>query len=60
MWCPADGAALRKTRSGEILLDRCPVCKGVWFDAGELEAIQAAAKDDSRFAEGFVVGMLIG
>lgn len=58
--CPIDGVTMHKQHAGEIILDRCPACKGVWFDANELETLQAAAKTDDRFAQGFVLGMIIG
>jgi Zn-finger nucleic acid-binding protein len=35
-----------ETRSG-IRLDLCPVCFGVWFDGGELEAVQASGDSGS-------------
>jgi Zn-finger nucleic acid-binding protein len=27
----------------QVAVDRCPVCRGVWLDAGELEVIVGAA-----------------
>ena len=37
--CPKCGADLAsETRSG-IQVDKCPECLGVWFDAGEAEAL---------------------
>jgi len=35
--CPADGATLGKEIAHGTILDRCPTCRGVWLDAGELE-----------------------
>ncbi len=57
--CPADGTALVKTEQGEILLDRCPLCWGIWLDGGELEAIQEAAKEEGM-TNGMAMGMVIG
>ncbi len=37
-----------------IELDYCPACHGVWFDAGELEMLLAAAGLDSHYLEGVV------
>lgn len=35
-----------RVRNGSIKIDRCPACKGVWLDAGELEAVlRVAAKE---------------
>ncbi len=52
--CPADGSILLKEHSNEIIIDRCPKCKGVWLDAGEIEAIKEAAK-----MEGLATGMVV-
>jgi Zn-finger nucleic acid-binding protein len=30
-----------------VVLDRCPSCEGLWFDAGELEKVRAAQADQS-------------
>ena len=51
--CPADGSTLLKEHNSEIVIDRCPTCKGVWLDAGEIEAIKDAAQ-----SEGMAVGMV--
>jgi hypothetical protein len=37
--CPVDGATLNKEVAHGVITDRCPQCKGVWLDAGELERI---------------------
>jgi Transcription factor zinc-finger len=37
--CPADGAALGKEIAHGTIIDRCPTCRGVWLDAGELERL---------------------
>ncbi len=39
-----------------IELDYCPVCHGVWFDAGELELLMESAglKDYRRYLDGIV------
>jgi Zn-finger nucleic acid-binding protein len=48
--CPkCDDAALLPLDLGEILLDRCESCGGIWFDHGELEAVvglTAAARQE--------------
>lgn len=52
--CPVDGATLLKEHNDEIIIDRCPTCKGVWLDAGEIEAIKEAAMQ-----EGMTTGMMV-
>ncbi len=52
--CPVDGSTLLKEHNNEILIDRCPTCKGVWLDAGEIEAIKEAAT-----SQGMAVGMVV-
>lgn len=40
MKCPkCKGASLLPLELGDILLDRCEDCAGIWFDHGELEAV---------------------
>ena len=55
--CPRDKAELRPFRVGEVHVDTCHTCTGVWLDAGELgrvahdtelEAIALAAQDQGR------------
>ena len=53
--CPVDGAMLVKSASDQIIIDQCPVCKGIWLDAGELDAIKEAANQ-----EGMGTGMVLG
>ena len=35
--CPKDGEPMNRVTLGSVGVDRCPVCGGVWLDAGELE-----------------------
>jgi Zn-finger nucleic acid-binding protein len=37
--CPKDSAQLRAAAPLGIALDWCPLCKGVWFDNGELKKL---------------------
>ena len=47
MLCPRDRAALSGERyEGEVVVDRCPSCDGVWLQRGELEAIQETLERD--------------
>ena len=39
MKCPKCGADLHTKQWKGIQVDRCPECHGVWFDAGEAEAM---------------------
>jgi len=57
--CPVDGIPLVKRQSHEIIIDRCPKCEGIWLDAGELDVIKEAAKEEGM-GSGVAVGMLIG
>lgn len=52
--CPVDGSTLLKEHTNQIIIDRCPNCKGIWLDAGEIEAINEAAR-----TEGMAVGMTV-
>jgi len=39
MRCPKCGQELTEERYHRVLVDRCPACRGVWFDAGEAESL---------------------
>ncbi len=43
--CPVDQSPLEKEEYGSVILDRCPVCGGVWLSDGQLEAIERNALD---------------
>ena len=43
MHCPKCGNALVVEKYGEVEVDVCPSCKGLWLDANELETIIADA-----------------
>lgn len=45
--CPVDGSVLLKEHNYEVIIDRCPTCKGIWLDAGEIEAIKEAVQTES-------------
>jgi uncharacterized protein len=52
MRCPKCGAALQEAEYGDVHIDRCTECEGVWLDKGELEAV-------SKQGSGFF-GKLLG
>ncbi|MGH7566747.1 MAG: zf-TFIIB domain-containing protein, partial [Gemmatimonadota bacterium] len=37
--CPLDGVAMSKEIVLNVVVDRCPACKGMWLDGGELELL---------------------
>jgi hypothetical protein len=39
MRCPKCGGTLAEERYHGTPVDRCTACKGIWFDAGEAEAL---------------------
>lgn len=41
--CPACGASMFLDTVGDVELDHCPECLGVWLDAGEIERLAARA-----------------
>ena len=46
MDCPRDGSALQtRKREGDVEVDECGVCRGMWLDKGELEALQQASAE---------------
>ena len=38
--CPLDGAEMAKEIVLSLVIDRCPSCRGVWLDGGELEEMR--------------------
>ncbi len=48
--CPVDGATMQKEISLLILIDRCPTCRGVWLDSGELERIKGGIEEKALVA----------
>lgn len=54
MKCPKCGADLVETEFHHIKIDRCSECKGVWFDAGEIEMLEHLDQSEVR---GFVRSM---
>jgi hypothetical protein len=52
MKCPKCGADLVEEEFRKVLVDRCPECHGVWFDAGEVD------KMVDQGGQGFVHGIL--
>lgn len=47
--CPVDGAAMEKEIVMSVIIDRCPSCRGVWLDGGELEQLRGdVASEVSR------------
>jgi hypothetical protein len=51
MRCPKCGATLIETDFHHIKIDRCPECKGIWFDGGEIEMLEHVDQSKIR---GFV------
>jgi phage FluMu protein Com len=43
MKCPKCGADLKEVEHHHVKVDRCPECKGVWIDAGEIELFEHAS-----------------
>ena len=42
MKCPKCGMDLHTLEKGKVQVDTCFNCKGIWLDAGELEALMSA------------------
>jgi len=44
--CPRDGTELDERSFGDVKIDVCSKCGGVWFDAGELEMVLHVPRAD--------------
>ena len=51
--CPADAAALTKEIVHGVIIDRCPTCRGVWLDAGEMERMNSDVAEEVWKATAF-------
>ena len=51
MKCPKCGTDLAETNFENVMIDKCPDCKGIWLDSGELELL---TKCEVRFTEGLL------
>lgn len=46
MNCPVcDDVKMREVQKGDILIDVCPSCKGVWLDRGELDKLMEGVRE---------------
>lgn len=43
--CPLDGEVMQKDVVLNVVIDRCPSCKGIWLDGGELDLIRSAVSE---------------
>ncbi|MHB8377426.1 MAG: zf-TFIIB domain-containing protein [Dehalococcoidia bacterium] len=48
--CPRDGAQLQAATDHAVPYQRCPTCKGGWFDLHEFEELEATAADSDAVA----------
>jgi Zn-finger nucleic acid-binding protein len=52
--CPRDAGALTMGREYGIEVDRCPACKGAWYDAAELALLEATVTRDEEQRRGTI------
>ena len=48
--CPVDGAIMSKEIAHMIVIDKCPTCRGVWLDGGELERLKGGVEAEALMA----------
>lgn len=51
MRCPKCGAAMKEVALGTVIVDQCGSCGGVYFDAGEFEALAKQQRSVSPVLE---------
>ena len=58
--CPRCDKQMRTARAGDVTLDLCGECKGIWFDQGEVQRIVEEArrglKGDAEIVEQVTLG----
>ena len=57
MDCPVCRQAMKPVKIGEVQIDECRQCKGIWFDKGELAEAKDKADPDLRFFRSILVGI---
>ncbi len=60
--CQVDGTEMVKQVVDHIIIDRCPICGGVWFDGGEIQVLgsmmeEAAGGIPAEVAAAFLTGL---
>lgn len=60
--CPVDGTAMMPEWRSDVVVERCPSCRGMWLDEGELELILAATRSTAsdRGATDLLMNILAG
>ena len=53
MKCPKCGGDLREEARGDVHVDVCADCQGMFLDAGELELLQQMSKSSGGFLNSF-------
>jgi Zn-finger nucleic acid-binding protein len=51
MKCPLCREAMKTLDIGDVSIDECSLCKGLWFDKGELEEFKDQVEPDLRFLD---------
>jgi len=51
MKCPKCGHDLEEITYQSVMIDKCPDCKGIWLDHGELELL---GQGEARMTKGFL------
>ena len=52
MKCPKDGGDLKEQSIGNVKVDVCPECGGMWLDAGELDLLKQVQKSGGNVFKG--------
>ncbi len=53
--CPACDGKLREVRFGNILIDFCDSCRGLWLDKGELDSGLKKVQEEGKSVESLLV-----
>lgn len=51
MLCPTCRISTNPLKIGEVQIDECPQCRGIWFDKGELAETKDEVDPDLRFLD---------
>jgi Zn-finger nucleic acid-binding protein len=51
MKCPECNRQMNSKQLGDVSIDECPQCRGIWFDPGEIDEVKESLSPDLRWMD---------
>ena len=58
MKCPKCKAEMKRIKHGDVAIDSCDLCYGIWLDKGELEKVSATKAENLEKAKHAINSMI--